>query len=810
MLKSYCRIFLLSLFTTLSAYVGAGTMSESSMAHVNYPAALQQRLMAALTTMGADYQPRTKHLREDGSPKYTNRLILEDSPYLQQHAHNPVDWYSWGQEAFEKAKRENKPIFLSIGYSTCHWCHVMEEESFDDPEIAALLNKYFVAIKVDRERNPDVDKTYMTAVMLINKSGGWPMSSFLTPEGKTFFGGTYFPQPQFAQLLNRVHEIWGQQEEELRKQADEVARLVEQITAGEGVAGKLGETVIQQAVTAILSGHDKLKGGFSPAPKFPHESELFLLLERAEREDDRDALAAVETSLKAMAQGGIYDQVGGGFHRYATDDNWLIPHFEKMLYNQAHLARAYLLAWRLTGNPLYERVVRETLDYVLRDMTSPEGGFYSATDADSEGEEGLFFLWSKEQIQHALTQKDAKLAIDLFGITAKGNFEGSNILNLSVALDSYAQQTEQPLPALLKSLDRIRERLRVVREQRIHPLRDDKVITAWNGMLITTLAMAGDQLSEPRYLDAATKAAAFIWDRNHSNKEGLLRVHLNGSSSVPALQNDHAYYAESLIHLFDITQNDLWLERAKETANAMLSKFWDQKHGGFFMSSADDGLSTMGRPKDSDDNAIPSGNAVALRALAMLAKRAGALEYDIKANATLVAFAGLINRRPMGYAYMLMAADELLNGELGGRQYAGRGVVEAKAHVDTDADGKEWLKIGIKMAPGWHINAHKPLQDYLIPTALELGKSASNWQLGAVTYPAPETKSLGFQRESLALYENAITLQTELTRQGDEQAKAGLVVLPIRLSLQACDDRICLLPETLKLSLPLPELKPGT
>ena len=782
-------------------------MSESPMLHVTYSPALQQRLMAALTAMGPGYQPRTKHLQEDGSPEYTNRLILEDSPYLQQHAHNPVDWYSWGQEAFEKAKRENKPIFLSIGYSTCHWCHVMEE-SFDDPEIAALLNKYFVAIKVDRERNPDVDKTYMTAVMLLNKSGGWPMSSFLTPEGKTFFGGTYFPQPQFAQLLNRVHEVWGQQEEGLREQADEVARMVEQITAGEGAASKLGETVIQQAVTAILSGHDKLKGGFSPAPKFPHESELFLLLERAEREDDKEALAAVETSLKAMAQGGIYDQVGGGFHRYATDDNWLIPHFEKMLYNQAHLARAYLLAWRLTADPLYERVVRETLDYVLRDMTSPEGGFYSATDADSEGEEGLFFLWSKPQLQQALTLQDAKLAIDLFGVTDRGNFEDSNILNLPVALDRYARQKKQPLPELLKSLDRIRERLRVVREQRIHPLRDDKVITAWNGMMITTMAMAGDQLSEPRYLDAATKAAAFIWDHNHSKKERLLRVHLNGSSSVPAVQNDHAYYAESLIHLFDITENDVWLERAKEIANDMLSKFWDQQHGGFFMSSADDELSTMGRPKDSDDNAIPSGNAVALRVLAMLAKRANVLEYGIKANATLVAFAGLINRRPMGYAYMLMAADELLKGELGAHQYAGRGVVEATAQVAADADGKEWLKVELKMAPGWHINAHKPLQDYLIPTTLELSKSASNWQLSTVTYPTPETKNLGFQREPLALYENAITLQAELTYQGDEHSKMGLIALPVRLSLQACDDRICLSPETLKLGLPLPELKP--
>ncbi len=777
-------------------------MNESPMAYVTYSAALQQQLMAALSAMGADYQPRTRHLQADGSPKYTNRLILEDSPYLQQHAHNPVNWYSWGKEAFEKAKRENKPIFLSIGYSTCHWCHVMEEESFDDPEIAALLNRYFVAIKVDRERNPDVDKIYMTAVMLLNKSGGWPMSSFLTPEGKTFFGGTYFPQPQFAQLLRQVNEVWGQQEEGLRKQADEVARTVAQINAGEGAASKLGETAVQQAVIAILSGHDKLKGGFSPAPKFPHESELFLLLERAERHNNREALAAVETSLKAMAQGGIYDQIGGGFHRYATDENWLIPHFEKMLYNQAHLARAYLLAWRLTGNPLYERVARETLDYVLRDMTLSEGAFYSATDADSDGEEGLFFLWSKQQIQQALSPEDAKLAIDLFGITANGNFEGSNILNLSIALDRYAKQTKQPLPRLLKSLDRIREQLRLVREQRIHPLRDDKVITAWNGMMITTLAMAGDLFSEPRYLNAATQAAEFIWSKNHRAKEGLLRVYLNGSSSVSAAQDDHAYFAEGLLHLYDATHNHQWLDQARQITDAMLSKFWDQERGGFYMNSAVDELASMGRPKDSSDDATPSGNSVALRVLAMLDKRAGTLAYGIKANATLVAFAGLINRRPVGYAYMLTAADELLRGELGAHQYAGRGVVQAKAQVTRDVEGKNWLVVDINIAPNWHLNAHKPLQDYLIPTALELGEAASNWQLGAVIYPLPETKSLGFQREPLALYENTLTLRAELKQQDNKQAEEPLA-LPLKLNLQACDDRICLPPEPLNLGLPL-------
>ncbi|NIN31188.1 MAG: DUF255 domain-containing protein, partial [Hydrogenophaga sp.] len=395
-----------------------------------YPPALQTQLRAALAARGADYRPRTEHLLANGAPEFTNRLILQDSPYLLQHAHNPVDWYPWGEEAFARARRENKPVFLSIGYSTCHWCHVMERESFDSKAIARILNADFIAIKVDRERRPDVDASYMTAVTLLTGRGGWPLSAFLTPDGNLFFGGTYFPPDAFAEILSRVLELWQKNPALLFSESAKVAEAVASTMANRGTVKEVGASAIVAAVNATLERHDSLEGGFSEAPKFPSEPLLFLLLEHALRTGDEQALEAAETTLQAMARGGIYDQVGGGFHRYSIDPQWLVPHFEKMLYNQANLARLYTEAYRLTGHAGYQRIARQTLDYVLRDMTSPEGAFYSATDADSEGEEGAFFLWTPAQLRAVLGEQDAALAMALYGVSENGNFEGRSILHL--------------------------------------------------------------------------------------------------------------------------------------------------------------------------------------------------------------------------------------------------------------------------------------------------------------------------------------------------------------------------------------------
>ena len=754
---------------------------------------LQHRLQQALASKGTDYTPRTEHLLPDGRPKYTNRLILEDSPYLIQHAHNPVDWHPWGPEAFAKARRENKPIFLSIGYSTCHWCHVMERESFDNEAIARILNEHFVSIKVDRERRPDLDEIYMTAVTLIAGRGGWPMSSFLTPDGKTFWGGTYFPPNRFQQVLQQISKLWQQQRSELILQAERITARVAEIHAGGGKARRVDETVLLQAVRSVLQRFDPTHGGFSQAPKFPNENLLLLLLDAEQRSPNKAVREAVETTLNAMAQGGIHDQVGGGFHRYSTDSNWLVPHFEKMLYNQARLARVYLLAFDLTDNPLYARVARQTLDYLLRDMRAAGGGFYSATDADSEGEEGLFFLWTPAEIKAVLKPEDTMLTIELYGVTEAGNFEGRNILVLPVGLDQYAERKSIPLHRLLKSVDRIREQLRQARESRVHPLRDDKILTAWNSMVITTLAMAWEILEEPRYLQAAERAAEFLWSNQRRENGGLWRVSLQGRASTPATQDDYAHFALGLLQLYDATQDDKWLLRAREITDGMIDRFWDAQAGGFFMNRPAEDTPLMTRPKPSRDGALPSGNAVAVRVLAKLVERTDRLDYEEKANKTLAAFSEQIVQYPAAYATMLIGAADLLYGEAGAHQYAAKGAVAVKANAVGGAQPNE-VMLKFRIRPGWHINGHRPLQADLVATNVAVS-DGSGWKLDTVNYPEAQLKKLGFSQTELALYEGDFSIRTAVTPKPGHGAR-----IPLQLTLQACNDRSCLPPETLFLS----------
>ncbi|WP_275099688.1 DUF255 domain-containing protein [Sedimenticola hydrogenitrophicus] len=759
------------------------------------PMDLRTRIDAALKAKGADYRPRTEHLRPDGSPRYTNRLILEDSPYLIQHAHNPVDWYAWGAEAFEKAKRENKPIFLSIGYATCHWCHVMERESFENPAIAELLNRHFVAIKVDRERRPEVDQTYMTAVQLIAGRGGWPLNGFLTPDGKPFHGGTYYPPDPFRDLVTRVAALWDGKRQEVLDQAERVAQVLAAVQARQAMAGEVGREAIQAAVTEALETHDELQGGFGPAPKFPREPLLMLLLNAAERSPEPALLEAIGTTLDAIARGGIHDQVGGGFHRYATDNDWLVPHFEKMLYNQAQLARVYLLAWRLTGNPLYRRVASQTLDYVLRDMRSAEGAFYSAIDADSEGREGTFFLWTPDQLRGVLPAEDAALAINLFGVTDNGNFEGGNILHLPRPLAEFAGENGMSQTQLLDHIDRIRERLYQAREARPHPLRDDKILTAWNGMMITTLAQAGDLLGEPRYTEAAARAARFLWEQNHRETGELWRVHLDGSSSIPALQEDYAYFAEGLLQLYDGTGDRLWLVRARELADAMLERFWDETRGGFYMSHQENQLTALGRAREmGGDTSMPSGNSVALRVLQMLSVRTDWFDYGERARATLAAFAEPVARHPPGFGYLLAGADDLLHGEWGRRRYAALGGIR----ISAAQVGARRVTVELEIPPGWHVNAHQPLQENLIPTTLALVPGTGGWHLGQIDYPVGERQQLEFQREPLSLYQGKVQIEATI-----EPVAPASRIVPLRLGLQACNDQVCLAPETVELHLPL-------
>jgi len=783
----------------VSPAFGAGPAPETE-AHWTRPAELEQGLAAALAAKGPDYRPRTDHLLSDGRPRFTNRLILESSPYLLQHAHNPVDWHPWGPEAFDQARREGKLVFLSIGYSTCHWCHVMERESFEDLEIARLMNRHYLAIKVDREVRPDLDQVYMTAVELLTGQGGWPMSSILTPEGETIVAGTYFPPQELTRLLTRVESLWKERPAELRAQARTLAAAVARALATGRQAAELDAGAAARAVAALIAEHDELQGGFGSAPKFPREPWLALLLDQALRGRDPHPLEVAVFTLKAMTRGGIHDQVGGGFHRYAVDNDWLVPHFEKMLYNQSQLARLYAAAARLTDDTELARTARRTLDFVLRDLTSPEGGFYSATDADSEGEEGRFFLWTPAELRTALPPEDADLAVRFFGVTGPGNFEGRNILHLPRDPPTFARAEGLTTPQLWGRIDAITAALHTAREARPHPHRDEKILTGWNGMMITTLAEAGEALHEPRYHRAAVRAADLLWAQVRTAPGELRRVYLDGRATVPGLQEDYALLGEAMLALYDVTQQPIWLDRARELADALWRRFADPEGGGLFMAEADPDTPQMARPKDLPDGALPSGTSASLSLLAGLSRRTDQAVYGERARAVLASVSAKVTRNPEAFPSLLVAANRLRSGETGARQYAARGAVRVEAKAAAAASGAGLITVELALAPGWHVNASQPLQDSLIPTRLSLGGDAIGWRLAAPDYPVPEVLRLGFQSEPLAVYQGRVRIRA--TIEDHPGGDTAIAWLPAELRLQACSDIQCLPPETLSLQVP--------
>jgi uncharacterized protein YyaL (SSP411 family) len=754
-------------------------MFISNVYAIDYPIELKNKLQFALESKGSAYIPRTEHLDKQGKPLFTNRLILESSPYLIQHAHNPVNWYAWGKNAFAQAKKDNKPIFLSIGYATCHWCHVMEKESFDNLEIAKFINDNFICIKVDREQHPEIDEIYMKALLLTRGSGGWPMSNFLTPEGKPFFAGTYFPPKNFINVLKQINEFWHEKPKELIAQAETISNAVKETTNTSNQVRKIGKPIIEQTINSILERHDSLEGGFSTAPKFPQEPLLFLLLRAETRQHSDEIINALNVTLTAMAQGGIYDQIGGGFHRYSTDPQWLVPHFEKMLYNQGNLARVYLQAYKIIRNPLYARIAQQILDYILRDMTTPNGTFYAATDADSENEEGTFFLWTPAQIKNVLNENDAKLFLELYDISADGNFEGKNIPNLPVSLQEYATKNNLNFIELQTKIDKIRETLRINREKREHPFRDDKIILSWNAMVISALTQATDILDkQEQYLTAAIKNAEYIWQEYEQDGKFWRNYYQN--KNIIATQEDLAYFAEALINLYDVTADNKWLKRAEIVNKIMLNDFWDVKNGGFFMSAIKD-TPLITRPKDYQDNAIPAGNSVALNVLTMLAIRTGKEEYYDKANDLVKTFSTNIAENPTNHAYMLLAIDSLLHGEISTRQYAARGVVKMEVTLD-----KNILTVNLNIKDGWHINAHKPLQKDLIATTL------TSENLFKVKYPTAELLNLSFnQKQKLALYTKNATITAEIKDKKYQKYQKYM------LNFQACSNDVCLPPESL-------------
>jgi len=621
------------------------------------------------------------------SQKHTNRLINESSPYLQQHAHNPVDWYPWGDEAFERAKKEDKPVFLSIGYSTCHWCHVMEYESFENEQIAEIMNEHFVSIKVDREQRPDVDQIYMNAVQLMTGSGGWPLSVFLTPDGEPFYGGTYFPpkdsygRPGFERLLLSIAGAWKNRRQELVDSAGNLSELLKGPT-GQVEEKRLSPQMLRSAFNHFRETFDAVNGGFGIAPKFPQPTNLSMLLCYWHRTADEQSLQMVEKTLDAMAKGGIYDHIGGGFHRYATDTRWLIPHFEKMLYDQALLSRVYLQAYQITGNKKYAEISKEIFDYVLRDMTDPKGGFYSAEDADSKGAEGTFYLWEPKQIASILDKDPARLFNVYYGVTEKGNFEkGKTILHVSTSIERLGKKFNKSLNEVENILTNARMKIFQSRQKRIRPHRDDKVITAWNGLMVSSLAYGGIILREERYISAAEQAAKFILGTLHKNGR-LMRYYRNGRVVEVAFLDDYAFMILGLLDLYEASFDTEWLIEAKELSEEMIELFTDNEHGGFFLTGKD-GEKLITRTKPSSDGAIPSGNSIAALALLKLGRLTMNQHFIEQGNKVLESFSQQLGQSPAYSSAMLTA----LNFWLGPTQEI---VIAGSAEA---ADTKQMLKL---------------------------------------------------------------------------------------------------------------------
>ena len=617
-----------------------------------------------------------------------NRLANETSPYLLQHKDNPVDWYPWGEEALKRAREEDRPILLSVGYSACHWCHVMERESFEDEGTARVMNEHFVNIKVDREERPDIDSIYMSAVQALTRSGGWPMTVFMTPDGAPFYGGTYFPPtpghglPSFQQLLLTLADAYENRREEVLQSADSCRDFLQATTAAAmPKAETAGTSLLDAAASDLLSPHDTRFGGFNGAPKFPQPMNLEVLLRHHRRTGERGALAAVETTLRRMADGGIYDHLGGGFARYSVDAYWLVPHFEKMLYDNALLARLYLEAYQATGDPFYRRVAEETLDYVLRDMTSPEGGFYSAEDADSEGVEGKFYVWTPGEIEEALGPEDANLALRYWDVTEGGNFEGRNILNVPRPSEVVADEFGLAPGELWGRIVGIREKLFAVREGRVRPGRDEKVLAAWNGLVLRAFALAARVTGRDDYRAAARRNAAFLLD--HMKEDGRLhRSHKDGRARFNGYLEDYAMVADGLVELYEATFETRWLAEADNLCDAMNELFWDEERHAFYDTPADH-EELVTRPRDVYDNATPSGNSVAVEVMLRLALLLDRNDYRERAEEVLDEMGGGMEKIPSACGRLLAALDFSTSGT---RELAIVGNPEApdtKALLDT-------------------------------------------------------------------------------------------------------------------------------
>jgi uncharacterized protein YyaL (SSP411 family) len=741
---------------------------------------------------------------------HTNRLAGESSPYLLLHQHNPVDWYPWGEEAIEKARREGKPIFLSVGYSTCYWCHVMERESFSNPATAERMNRDFVNIKLDREERPDLDEIYMAATQILTEQGGWPNSVFLTPGLKPFYAGTYFPpenrygRPGFQQVLADLSLAWTTRRADVEEQAEEMAKAMAHFLEERSSPSHEPPpgTVALRALESLARRFDPEWGGFGGAPKFPTPSNLYLPLDLAgERPEAGQMLAA---SLDQMARGGIYDQLGGGFHRYATDREWKIPHFEKMLYDNGFLLELYAREHARTGDTQAARIVRETAAWLAREMTSPEGAFWSAIDAETHGHEGAFYVWSREELQEALGEEDFTFLAPLLGFAGPPFFEGSHyVLHLPERLDEVARRRRMPLEDLMRELDAGRAKLFAARARRERPATDDKILTDWNGTVITGLAVAGKLLGEPAFVQQAARAAEFILGTMRPEGGPLLHVWRAGQGKIAAYLADYVFLVRGLLALHDATGEARWLDAAREITSEQLRRLRDS-HGGFFTAASSPDV--LFRSKDVFDGAMPAANAVAVLNLIDLGVRTGDLGWRGEARAALSSFAEIIQTHPDGVRMLTLAARRY-HETGGGREEANAEYGEERASHERDAragsgarleheaerlvrphlemgdetDGWRSFRLILEIAHGWHLQANPASEPYLVPTEVRAEKG----DLRNIRYAEGERFESRYSKEAIAVYSGRVEITGEVSSGGR-----------LSLTYQPCDEARCLPPVT--------------
>ncbi len=832
------------------------------------PTAFSQEATPAPAGAGGSTPPREGQAAPPAQ-RPANRLARETSPYLLLHAHNPVDWYPWGPEALEAAQREQKPIFLSIGYSSCFWCHVMEREVFENEEIARYMNEHFINIKVDREERPDLDDVYMTAVQvyfqLANspQGGGWPLSMFLTPQGKPIAGGTYFPprdlpgRPGFLTVLQRVHEQWTTNRENIERTAELMAGEVRRILRPppDLPALPLTRRLVDEAVTGCLAHYDPEFGGldFSSQqphrPKFPVPSRLSLLQAQAGRPESEQAVEAVDHTLQAMAAGGIYDHLGGGFHRYSTDRQWRVPHFEKMLYDNAQLAAVYAEAFQRTSRRSYRQVAEETIHFVLRELTDPAGGFYSALDAETNGVEGAHYVWSPDEITQRLGAADARLFMAAYGLDQPQFFEHGYVLLLPRSLDETAARLELPATDLESRLAEMRRKLLAVRSARPPLLKDDKVLTSWNGLMIGSLARAGRILNRPDFVQAAEQAAMFVVTRLRDDQGRLFRTWRGGQAKIGAYLDDYAYLVHGLLELHAATGDPKWLNASRRLVDDQTAGFWDeQEHGFFFTSRTHEEL--LARTKDAYDSVLPSGNSVSVRNLVRLAILTGDDRYRDLARQTLRVFAPVMQRSPASLPYMALALQEYLTAFPEEASSAAPPTAAPSTPTPTptpspataasppaggpspwavqppDDSGKHKARVTIYLgqdrlvagettpvavvidiAEGWHLNANPPRPEFVIPTEVTV-TTKHGTELTVPSYPAGRDFRVEGIDEPLSVYEQRVVILGRL--RVPLEAAGQTEELTFTLRYQACNDRTCTQPQRVSLSGTVPVSPPGT